>query len=329
VLIGFANGDDTVDYRIYAVPTIAFWVENNGCASTTQVNPPDVMPHVCNNPAIQNCSCERYDDCLADLVVCTWDGEHQASEIGQPEAAWWFNQVDQHDANPTLYQESFPGGVPTHVWALEEDPGFSVAYLPAGRLHMNIPHQQVYAYNGRAEAQLTDDYWDMPIPHDFSVGVTVTDLQGDFSEARLQVAKGGQSVEVRTSFNPQRGTRAQVYVNGAAQGSAWAIKRSGSAQLTGGACWMIRAEPITDLVTVYERGMHTWPNCAGRWNARVTVANPFLSLDMHDEASYPLAVSLGAWRNTNKATGLAPGSGYIRFDDVSFSRSRLGPGTLP
>jgi hypothetical protein len=89
---------------------------------------------------------------------------------------------------------------------------------------------------------------------------------------------------------------------------------------------LLRADPITDMITVSQRGMDTWPDCAGSWNDVVTFASPFLSLNMHDQASYPLNVSLSAWRNT---AATASSDGYIQFDDVYFSRASLGPGPLP
>jgi poly(3-hydroxybutyrate) depolymerase len=325
-LLGFANDDPTIPYDTYAVPTVDFWVENNECTGDAQ-DDATATAAVCNNPTIQNCVCQRYDDCTADLVVCTWDGDHGASEVAQPEAAWWFSQVDHYDANPLPYAETFPGGVPTHDWALGADAGFSVEYLTNGRLHMHVPKNQAYAYNGRAEARLTADYWDMPTPHDFSVGVTVTNLRGDFPEARLRIAQGGQSVEIRTYFSFVLGTlRARAYVNGVPQKGSWAIDRPGISRLEGGSCWLIRADPITDMVTVSQRGMKAWPDCAGNWNDVATFASPFTSLDMHDEAHYPLSVSLVGRRN--KAATAAK-DGYIRFDDVYFSRSSLEPGSLP
>jgi poly(3-hydroxybutyrate) depolymerase len=330
VLLGFANQDGTIPFNDYAVPTIDFWVVNNACEDSPQYDG-DATTAVCNNPTIQNCACQRYSNCSADLVVCRWDGGHGASEIGQPEAAWWFAQVDQHDSNPTLYHETFPTGVPTHAWTRAVDPGFALRYLPEGRVYMRIPKSQGYAYNGRAEAQLTVDAWDMPTPHDFAVGVTVTNVLGKFSEARLRVAQGGQSVEIRTyapPLTPGGNVMAQVYVNNVPQGgSSWVITRQGEkSQLIGGACWLLRADPITDMITVSQRGMDTWPDCAGSWNDVVTFASPFLSLNMHDQASYPLNVSLSAWRNT---AATASSDGYIQFDDVYFSRASLGPGPLP
>jgi polyhydroxybutyrate depolymerase len=333
-LLGFANDDLTIPYDTYAVPTIDFWVENNECSNSAQYDA-TATTAVCNNPAIENCTCQRYDDCTADLVVCTWDGGHGASEIAQPEAAWWFTQIDQYDANPVLYHETFPAGVPTHAWSPGADPGFHVEYLLDGRVHMDIPKDQAYAYNGRAEARLLADYWDMPTPQDFSVGVTVTNLRGNFPEARLVVEQGGQDIEITTYFHPLSGMlRGRVYVNGMPQGVSWAIDRPGISRLEGGSCWLIRADPITDMVTVYqrgmstwpERGMSTWPDCAGDWNDVGTFANPFISLDMHDDANYPLHVSLSAWRNK---AATANKDRYIRFDDVYFSRSSLAPGTLP
>jgi hypothetical protein len=271
--------------------------------------------------------------------VCTWDGDHGSFEITPYEAAWWFTQVvDQYDANPQLYHEDFPAGVPTFSWNLNADTevGFNVEYLATGHLHMGVPKESGYVYNGsewmyvnngRAEAQLAADYWDMPTPYDFSVGVTVTNLRYNFPEARLTVSKGEQSIEIRTFFkqkilgSPQ--LRAQVYVDGTPRDASWVIDRPGISRLAGGACWLLRADPITDMVTVSQRSIGTWPNCTGSWNDVVSFANPFAGLDMYDNANYPLNVSLSAWRNS---VTTASADGYIRFGDVYFSRTSLGPG---
>ena len=320
-LLGFSIMDEAVTMSDIGDPSIDWWVQNNECDGIDDyAYDDDATSQVCNWTG-ENCICNRHNNCAKDLVVCTWDNEngHGTSEIGQLEAAWWLSEQAPNNSQPILHIEPFDNGIPTHAWTFSQT---SVAFdiFPLAdkeRIHMVVPISPVFHDLGHyGEVRLDADYWDGPIPQDFTAGVTVTNLKGFGPEARLVVEKEAETVEIRTYFLGLQ-LRARAYLNGIPQGNSWRIHRKiiNGSRLHNGACWMIRAEPIDDMVRIYSSAQIDWPECSGKWIERAAFDNPFADHNPYDTT---LNVYFRSYRNKRTEKAENP---YIRFDDFKFARS--------
>ena len=358
ILYGFANQDQAYGYTtdtpldhfiFYRDPTVDFFVANNNCDVTYQ---PDnvATAEICdvneweNNP---NCECHRYDNCMKDLLVCTWDGDHGNWAFGADDTAWFFNQVGANSNVPQCYHESFDGGGSSYQWDIRRRRDFN-AYFHAGkeRLHVNVPRNSRLllgdSYTPGAYARFDEHAWDVPLLKDFSVSLTVTNLKYDFPEVRLKVfaadAVAGfdaplvpvPMMEIRTSFDTDGNLSAQAYNDGQPAGTAWSITRSGpgGTRLWDGACWMMRGDPISDEVIVYSRNIDStdWPNCSGDWVEQARFINPYFTNMEFDYNITPAEVHIEAGRNNSLTTAIK--DGYVRFDNVDVGRRDCGAGEL-
>ena len=345
-LLGYAMDDQTIDFPLYGIPTIDFFVANNGCDTSPPQLDEEATAEVCESNTtdpVPGCVCLRYDNCLEELAVCTWDGGHNVSGIGLDDARWFFHRVGANSSRPACRHEPFDSGSSRYQWDISTELNFD-AYFHAkkGRLHVDVPKAPYVGfktfYTPGAYLRFDEHHWDVPLVKDFSVSMTVTNLKYRFPEVRLKLfldgvfTRGGAAflkdslIEIRTAFDASGNLIAQAYNSGNPAGTPWTISRSGpgGTRLWDGACWMVRGDPITDTVSVFSRDIDSndWPNCSGDWTNRASFFNPYFASVDPDYNSTPLGVLIEVGRNNAALT--AKKDSYVRLDDVVIGRGDCG-----
>lgn len=111
VLLGFARQDQAVPYEVFAPPARDFWRRNNGCSATT-TRDTVTEARVCHS-GVENCVCDRYDDCDEPVVICEWDGGHDATAIGSAVSVWWLSQFLDGGSGTTPNPPPLPDCTPS------------------------------------------------------------------------------------------------------------------------------------------------------------------------------------------------------------------------